>query len=182
MRQNNIKNDAQTASLAVPGEKNRFLGDRDAAVARIRKLVQPVCDSEGMEMVHLEFQRESQGRVLRLYLDQPGGVTIDDCARISRQVSDLMDVYIDEPDAYTLEVSSAGLNRPLGKQSDFERFAGHKAAVKTKEPVSGRKQFKGILRGLTDGKVEIEVDDKVFYIDYDVIKKAQLVNDDGVNQ
>ncbi|MDY6905111.1 MAG: ribosome maturation factor RimP [Thermodesulfobacteriota bacterium] len=155
----------------------------DTVISDTWKLIEPVCESEGLELVYVEFQREQIGRVLRLYLDAPGGVTIDDCTRISRQVSALLDVYADSLDNYTLEVSSAGLNRPLYKQNDFQRFAGHTAKIKTAAPVSGRKNFKGELMGVSSGTVEIKVDGDVFSVPYDKIVKAQLiVTDYGVSQ
>lgn len=147
------------------------------------KLIAPLCESEGIELVYVEFQREQTGRVLRLYLDAPGGVTIDDCARISRQVSALLDVYAEKLDSYTLEVSSAGLNRPLCKQNDFERFVGQMAKIKTTAPVSGRKNFKGELMGISNGTVRIRVDGNAFAVPYDTIAKAQLiVTDYGVRE
>ncbi len=86
----------------------------------IWRIAEPLCLSEGLELVHIEFQREQAGRTLRLFLDKPGGVTLDDCVNISRQLSDLLDVSLDEETPpYNLEVSSPGVPRPLGKISDL---------------------------------------------------------------
>lgn len=155
-------------------------GDETAKTA-IWRLVEPVCESEGMELVLVEFQREQGGRVLRLYIDKAAGVTLDDCVRVSRQVDAILDVYCDDRDAYTLEVSSAGVNRPLGRQRDFERFKGRIVKIKARTPVDGRRNFKGMLLGLSEGIVRLKIDDREFAVPYNGIAKAQLVNDDGVD-
>ena len=92
-------------------------------VERVWQLAQPLCASEGVELVHVEYQREQGGRTLRLYLDKPGGVTLDDCAGISRHLGDLLDVSLETAASYRLEVSSPGSKRPLGRLEDFKRFA-----------------------------------------------------------
>lgn len=158
----------------------RLSDNKETVKETIWRLVEPVCESEGMELVLVELQRENNGRVLRLYLDKATGVTLDDCARISRQVDALLDVYGDIRDAYTLEVSSAGINRPLGRRRDYERFKGRLVRIKLRTPVDGRRNFKGILLGLTEDSVKIRIDDKEFAVPYKGIAKAQLVNDDGV--
>lgn len=162
-----------------------LLGGDNPVVARIWELVEPVCASECLELVFVEFQRESAGRVLRLYLDslEDGRpVSVEACAGISRQVNGLLDVYLPEIDNYTLEVSSAGLERPLAKEKDFNRFAGSLARIRTAGPVSGRKNFKGTLLGVSNGDVRLMVDGKAFVIPYDEITKAKLVNEYGVSQ
>ncbi|MFP4446143.1 MAG: ribosome maturation factor RimP [Desulfosudaceae bacterium] len=162
--------------------EHRFLDDDGGLITRVRRLVTPICESMGLELVYIEFQRENKGRVLRLYLDSDGGVGINDCTRVSRQASDLLDVYLEDDDAYTLEVSSAGIDRLLGRVRDFERFAGKTAIIKTSRLVEGRKRFKGVLLGMSEDRVAIEVDRQRFEVPYAVIAKAQLVNDDGVDQ
>ncbi|MFZ5564024.1 MAG: ribosome maturation factor RimP [Thermodesulfobacteriota bacterium] len=162
-----------------------LMGGDNPVVARVWELVEPVCASEAMELVFVEFQRESTGRVLRLYLDGPEGgrgVTLEDCAGISRQVNGLLDVYLPELENYSLEVSSAGLDRPLAKEADFNRFAGSGVRVRTAAPVSGRKNFKGTLLGVSGGNVRLMVDGKEFVIPYGEITKAKLVNEYGVSQ
>jgi ribosome maturation factor RimP len=159
------------------------LTESDAVVKEtIWRLVEPVCEAEGLELVMIEFQREKGGRILRLYLDrEAAGVTLDDCARVSRQVDAILDVYCDARDAYTLEVSSAGVNRPLGQQRDYERFTGRTVKIKARTPVDGRRNFKGMLLGLSEGIVRLSIDGREFAVPYNGIAKAQLVNDDGVN-
>ena len=142
---------------------------------RVRELTEPLCEAEGFELVHVEFQPEAGGRILRLYIDKPGGVTLDDCVSISRQVSDLLDVSFDNIGSYNLEVSSPGLERPLGKESDYHRFKGRKVKIKTSHPINGQKNFKGILSGISDGVVSVSVDGQKVVIPYKEISKARLV-------
>ena len=100
--------------------RNRKSGSKNekAIIEQIESLVGPLCDSESLELVHIEYQREAGGRVLRLYIDRPAGVTIDDCVNVSRQLNDLLDVNLDDMGPYTLEVTSPGPERPLSKLKD----------------------------------------------------------------
>jgi ribosome maturation factor RimP len=169
---------ADTKSQA--GGVFRLSENNETVKETIWRLVEPVCEAEGMELVLVELQRERSGRVLRLYIDKETGVTVDDCARISRQVDAVLDVYCDARNAYTLEVSSAGINRPLGRRRDFERFKGSIVRLKLRAPVDGRRNFKGRLLGLAGESVRLEIDNREFAVPYEGIAKAQLVNDDGV--
>lgn len=146
---------------------------------QVTRIVEPVCESEGMELVHVEYQKEPAGKILRLYIDRPGGVTLDDCAAVSRQVSDLLDVYIERNESYYLEVSSPGVNRPLGKPDDFNRFKGQAARIKAFRPINGQKNFKGVLMGIEEGKVNLLVNDQPVAIDIENIAKARLINHIG---
>ncbi len=145
-------------------------------VGRIRTLVEPVCASEGLELVHVELQPEAGGRILRIYIDKPDGVTLDDCAEISHQISDLLDVSLDEIGSYSLEISSPGPERPLGKRDDFERFKGRTVRITTYQPMDGQKNFSGMLCGLSADTVKIEVNDQTVAIQMINIKKARLVS------
>lgn len=145
-------------------------------VTRIRTLVEPVCVSEGLELVHVEFQPEAGGRILRLYIDKPGGVTLDDCAEVSHQVSDLLDVSLDTIGSYSLEISSPGPERPLGKKDDFERFKGTAVRIKTYQPIAGQKNFSGLLCGVSEETVKIAMNDQTVAIPIADIKKARLVS------
>lgn len=171
----------------TPAEKSSQAGgafrlseNNETVKETIWRLVEPVCEAEGLELVLVELQRERSGRVLRLYIDKATGVTVDDCARISRQVDALLDVYCDAANAYTLEVSSAGINRPLGRRRDYERFKGKVVRLRLRNPVDGRRNFMGTLLGLAEDFVRIKVDNREFALPYKGIAKAQLVNDDGV--
>lgn len=109
----------------------------------------------GYEMVDLEIS--GRGKLLRLFIDKPGGVNIDDCALVSEHISHFLAVEHDV-DYDRLEVSSPGLDRVLKKESDFERFSGNKVQIKVRVPVEGRKNFTGILRGIEQGMVRIETE------------------------
>ncbi len=136
-------------------------------IEKVEALVEPILEDLNMELVDLEYRREQRGWVLRLFIDQEGGVNLDDCANVSREVSAILDVDDVVPNAYHLEVSSPGLNRPLKKEKDFERFAGRLVRIKMSFPIDPdgrgqeRKTFTGILKGLEEGKVLVEQDDKV---------------------
>lgn len=122
----------------------------------------PLLDSLGIELVELEFRKEGQGMVLRLYIDKPGGITLDDCADVSRELSEILDVEDVIHCHYSLEVSSPGLNRPLKKDSDYVRYAGRLVKIRTFEMVADdagnrRKTFLGELIGLDSGVVSLKL-------------------------
>ena len=145
-------------------------------VAKVWRLAEPLCLSEGMELVHVEYQREPAGRTLRIYLDKPGGVTLDDCVNISRQLSDLLDVGVETEAPYRMEVSSPGIQRPLGRLDDFERFKGSRAKVRTAQALEGRKNFTGTLQGLSGLSVLLGVDNQALSIAFTDIVKAHLIH------
>ena len=144
-------------------------------VKQIRESLEPVCTVDGFELIHVELQSEASGRIMRLYIDKPGGVTLDDCVYVSRQVNDLLDVTLEDIGQYHLEVSSPGPDRPLGRESDFERFKGRFAKLKTRQPIEGHKQFTGRLIGIVDQQVQLAVDGQTVAIPYAEILRARLV-------
>jgi ribosome maturation factor RimP len=148
--------------------------DEGDILARVREVVEPIIQSEGMELVDLEYRRENRGRVLRLYIDQEGGVTLNDCASISHEVDRNLEVEGIPPGGYTLEVSSPGLNRPLKKEADFHRFKNRRVKVRTAGPIEDKKTFRGRLLACHDGMVEIEDEDRVVRIPLTQITKANL--------
>lgn len=121
-------------------------------------LIEPLVESKGFELIKLDYASGKQGK-LNLYIDREGGVTIDHCELISSAVSDLLDYHDPISHAYTLEVSSPGLERPLTKKKHFERFTGEKVKVKTSEEIGGRKNFSGTLGGIRDDSIIIELED-----------------------
>jgi len=142
---------------------------------KVGELVEPLTDYNGLELVLVEFVKGPRGNTLRLVIDKEGGVTLDDCSRLSRVVSDLLDVHDPVPGSYNLEVSSPGINRPLVNAKDYERFSGQKVFVRTSEPVDGRKRFKGLLRGVSDqDEVIIDASGQEFFLPLGLIKKARL--------
>jgi ribosome maturation factor RimP len=164
-----------------PSGEKYFLASKAKIVNQVKELAESLCQAEGMELVHVEYQREPSGRTLRLYIDKPGGVTLDDCVNISRQLGDILDVNLDSDGSYNLEISSPGPDRPLGKKEDFERFKGKEARIKVAEPVDGKKNFKGVLLGIAGDVVTLLIDDKKVTIAFQKILKARLVNYNGEN-
>lgn len=124
-------------------------------MAALEALVEPVVAGMGYELVDL--QAGNGGRLLRLFIDKPQGIDVEDCAAVSRQLSRVFEV--EGVDYERLEVSSPGLDRPLRKQADFARFVGQRAEVRMRMPdANGRRRFVGVLRGAEDGRVAIELD------------------------
>lgn len=126
----------------------------------------------GYELV--DVQASNGGRRLRLFIDKPGGVTLDDCAAISRHLTRVL--AVEGIDYERLEVSSPGLDRPLRKAADFARFAGHKAEVRMRTPdASGRRKFVGVLRGAEAGQVSLEMEGSLVALALDDVDRARLV-------
>lgn len=151
---------------------------QEGTLERVRQLAGSVVEFSGMELVHLEMRREGNGLVLRLYIDKEGGVTLDDCARVSRQVSAQLDAEDPITERYTLEVSSPGLDRPLTAERDFQRFAGRQVRLSTIAPLTGRRNFAGRLVGLVDSVVRLVLEDgQEVDIPRDQIAKARIVAD-----
>jgi ribosome maturation factor RimP len=148
-------------------------------IEQVEALAEPLCDSEGLELVHVEYQREPGGRILRLYIDRAGGVTLDDCANVSRQLNDMLDVYLDDIGSYSLEVTSPGPERPLSKLQDYERFRGRKAKIRTWQPLNNQKNFTGIISGVAADHIELSSNEKTVVIPFGDISKARLVDMDG---
>jgi ribosome maturation factor RimP len=151
---------------------------------KIEHLIQPILDDLGYELVDIEFQREQRGWTLRIYLDKEGGITLDDCSEASREISTLLDVEDVIASAYQLEVSSPGIERPLKRLSDFDRFAGSPVKIKTIEALdpdqSGkrRRTFKGVVEEVAGSRVVLRAlgQQQVLYeIDFELIEKANLL-------
>ena len=137
-------------------------------------LLEPPVDALGYELLHLEFSSEGGNHVLRVYIDAPGGIRVDDCAAVSRQLSAVLDVEDVLPSAYALEVSSPGLDRPLVKPEHFRRFAGSRARVVLRTPMDGRRRFSGQLLEAGEGCVVMQVDGERYELAYDDMETARL--------
>jgi ribosome maturation factor RimP len=144
-------------------------------ILRLTQLVAPVVDDLGCELVELQFRREAPGWVLRLIIDHENGVGIDECARISREVSHLLEVEDPIEQAYSLEVSSPGLDRPLKKERDFVRCKGKKAKVVVRETIDGQNAFVGLIEEVTQESVTLRTDHGIIEIPFVRMKKARLV-------
>ena len=151
-------------------------------VEHIHALAARVASSYGLEIFGVQYRREGPGWVVRIQIDKPGpaataddSVSIEDCARVSREVSAVLDVEDVVPTAYTLEVSSPGLDRPLRHADDYRRFAGRRAKLVMRTAVDGQTYFKGRLGGVEDGRVVIDGDDgRRHLVPIDVITRANL--------
>ena len=144
----------------------------------LRDLLEPAVAALGCELVGVEYHPSGKHSLLRVYIDKPEGVTVDDCSAVSYQVSGLLDVEDPIPGQYTLEVSSPGLDRPLFLARDFERFAGQQVKLRTRFPIDGQRNFRGLLRGLHEQQVVIEEQDgKCVSLPLDQVEQARLVPD-----
>lgn len=144
--------------------------------ADLRKLLEPGVKAVGFELVDVELAGSHHSPTLRVYIDSPAGVNVDDCARVSRQLSALLDVEDPLPGQYTLEVSSPGLDRPLVTPEDFKRFVGETIKVKMQQPEpGGRRNFSGRLVDVTADHVVVEVDKEHFDLAFDGMERARLV-------
>ncbi|MBI5642422.1 MAG: ribosome maturation factor RimP [Deltaproteobacteria bacterium] len=142
---------------------------------KLKAIAEPVLESLGLELVDLVFTTEHGRRILRVFIDKPGGVTVDDCGGFSREFSTILDVEDPIPQRYVLEVSSPGLDRPLLSEKDFVRFTGKKAKIKAREAIDGRKNFKAVIDGVEGGKVLVtDFDGKKFEIPLSSIDRARL--------
>src|SRR5262245_39272183 len=149
---------------------------------RARSAAARVAAGYGLELYDVQFRREASGMVVRVQIDRPGpsataeeSVSVDDCARVSRDLSAVLDVEDIVPTAYTLEVSSPGLDRPLKGSRDFERFIGRRAKIVVRERVDGQGYFKGRLAGMDGDAVLVEGEDgRVHRVGLDAITRANL--------
>ena len=152
-----------------------FKGPRLTKQSELQSLIDPVVSGLDYELVGVEYVPQGRHSVLRIYIDTPDGVTLDDCEKVSRQVSALLDVEDPIHGEYVLEVSSPGLDRPLFTEAHFLRFLGEKSTIRMKHPMNGRRKFSGILKAVENGNVAIIVDGETFEIPLDEIEKANLV-------
>jgi ribosome maturation factor RimP len=152
-------------------------GSVDVDMEKVTQYVNPILIEMGFELVDIEYLSQYGRWVLRIYADKNGGITLDECARVSREVGDLLDVKDIIPHEYVLEVSSPGLNRPLKKEKDFEQAIGKKVKIKMLTPINGRRRFTGYLKKAGQGNVYIEMDDSLVVLSRDDIEKANLVYD-----
>ena len=144
----------------------------DASMAALEAVMEPAVAGLGYELV--DVQASNGGRLLRLFIDKPGGVAIEDCAAVSRHLTRVL--AVEGVDYERLEVSSPGLDRALRKAGDFARFAGRKAEVRMRTPdASGRRRFVGVLRGAEAGHLSMELDGQTVALALDDIERARLV-------
>jgi ribosome maturation factor RimP len=142
---------------------------------RLRRLIQDIVEGQGYELVDVEFKGAGKNSILRIFIDEPAGISHRDCELVSEQVGTVLDVEDLIPFSYTLEVSSPGLERKLVKESDYTRFGGKLARIQTRIPLRQQKVFRGRLQGLHEGKVQLELPKgDLLEIPLDVIDEARL--------
>ncbi len=142
---------------------------------QVADLVQPILDEIGFELVDVEYLSKYGKWVLRMYIDREGGVTIDDCARVSRELGDLIDIKNVIEHEYVLEVSSPGIDRPLKKEKDFIRAIGKKIKVKMAFPINGRRNFSGRLKDFKEQTLYLEAEGGLIALSWPDIRRANLV-------
>lgn len=142
---------------------------------RAEELVADLVEAEGYELVHVEYVARGTSPILRVYVDRPGGITISECAEVSRRISVLLDVEDFIPNQYLLEVSSPGLERPLFKERDFQRFEGDEIRLTATEKIEGRRNFKGRIRKCERGVLTLDCENQSYVIPLTKVKKANLV-------
>ena len=149
-----------------------MLGD----AIELRSLLEPLVERLGYELVHVTLGG-SKARAVRMFIDAPGGITVDDCERVSRQVSDVLDVEDMVEGEYMLEVSSPGLDRPLVKQEHFEQVQGKEVSIRMQSLHLGRRKFRGSLVEARNDTVLVEVDGESYELLYSEMQRANLVSE-----
>lgn len=157
---------------------------RTAIDRRLAGIVKPAVEAAGFELVRVRLM-SGKTRILQIMADRPdGGIEIDELGQITTLVSAVLDVDDPLEDAYVLEVSSPGIDRPLTRLKDFETWAGHEARLETNELIDGRRRFKGVLQGVEDGEILIEIEEKgapiTIGLTFDWLSDAKLVLTDGL--
>jgi ribosome maturation factor RimP len=171
-----------SAHFFISGIKNKeggsaaMAGLPEGVLEQIKGMAETLTKESGLELVDLEFRREGRGWVLRMLIDKSGGVTLDDCAAVSRELSDQIDVEDLIPSRYTLEVSSPGLDRPLKREEDFLKQLGKTIQLSTSAPLDGQSFFRGKMMDYQKGGLLLLADKKkIWEIPVSLIAKARLV-------
>lgn len=144
-------------------------------IGRIREIAEPIINEQELELVDVEYLQERGRWIIRIIIDKENGVTLDDCTKVSREVGNILEIQDVISYPYHLEVSSPGVERPLRTQKDFEKFLGRKATIKTAELLNGKRNFKGTLKLVHEGKVQLEMEGKDWEIPLSSIRQAKLV-------
>ncbi|MCD6352588.1 MAG: ribosome maturation factor RimP [Proteobacteria bacterium] len=144
-------------------------------ISKVHELAEPIVNELGLELVDIEFLRETQGWVLRIILDKEGGVNLNDCTKVGKELGYILEIKDVIAANYHLEVSSPGLNRSLKTLEDFEKFLGRKVSIKISEPLKGRKNFKGTLKAVQDGYIQLDIGGECWEIALQMVDKAKLI-------
>jgi ribosome maturation factor RimP len=143
----------------------------------LRDLLASLVTSMGYEFVGCELQKQGRGMLLRIYIDKDAGITLDDCSKVSHQVSAMLDVEDPIQGQYTLEISSPGLDRPLFEIAHYQKYLGNSVKVRLYAPLDGRRNFVGVLLRVEEGKIHLQVDETEVILPFSEIEKAKLVAD-----
>lgn len=146
-----------------------------AKLNKLEAMLQPVVEGLGYEFWGLEFRSQGHQSMLRIFIDAEAGISVDDCEKVSRQVSGVLDVEDPIQSEYTLEVSSPGMDRPLFRLDQFEAFVGHKVQIRLRMAFEGRRKFQGLLKGIEGQDVVVIVDDHEYLLPFDSIERAHIV-------
>ncbi len=147
------------ADSGIKGQKGGDMSRREDYEARFEKILMPITKECGVEIYDVEYVKEGSSWYLRAYIDKEGGVTIDDCEKVSRKVSDAMDKEDFIPDAYILEVSSPGLGRALKKEKHLAQSIGENVELKTYKPIEKKKEFSGVLEAFDEESVTLRIEE-----------------------
>jgi len=145
-------------------------------VTRVEAILRKAVLAKGLELVHIEYQPQKSTSLLRIYIDKQSGVNLEDCEQISKYAGVLLDVEDLIPNNYTLEVSSPGIERPLFRRGDYERFVGKEIRLMTNEKVDNRKKFIGFIQNFAKDILRLECNETTYAIPFGMIKKANLVH------
>jgi ribosome maturation factor RimP len=151
--------------------------DKVAQLETIEKLAKPVVESLGYRLIEREFAMEAGRLILRIYIDREGGVTLEDCSTVSRNLSAQLDVEDPVPGKYDLEVSSPGIERPLRYLEDFKRHTGETIKLRTKEPINNRQNYRGTLTNADAQNIYMTIDGTEFTIPFSALLKARIIKE-----
>lgn len=142
---------------------------------QIESLIAPAVAALGFELWGVEYQTQGRQSLLRVYIESPDGITVDDCAAVSHQVSGILDVEDPISGEYMLEVSSPGMDRPLYTLDQFRRYVGETVKVRLRSPFEGRRNFSGLLKGVEEDEVIVEVDAHEYLLPIELIDRASVI-------
>ena len=146
-----------------------------ANMLELQELIAPAVIDLGYELWGVQLLSQGRHTTLRVFIDSPEGITVDDCAKVSHQVSGILDVEDPIQNQYTLEVSSPGLDRPLFTLDQFQRYIGHEVIVKLRVPFEDRRKFAGLLVAVEEGDVVIRIEDEEYLLPFETIERANIV-------
>jgi len=144
-------------------------------IARVRELAEPIINEQCLELVDIKYVHENRRWIVRITIDKEGGVCLDDCTNVSKEVGYLLEIREVIAHPFHLEISSPGLERPLKTLKDFEKFLGRKVNIITSEPLEGQKHFRGTLHGVVDGLVHLDGEGKSWSIPFKTIDRAKSI-------